>query len=1631
MSSICSQINELSSDCSINFVEGLSLSAEACNDWDSLTQGIVDKLTNCNVAKERKKHTQLVFYEILLLLSDHNVARPLDVEKACRLIQKVYSVEGTKTARIFTALVNSFPEKSERLLALIRSLKMMDEEFCTHIADDKLLEKTGKFSVKQRALFKKSLLDSRYIIQKYNLLSEHPVAFSELLTLLLIAYNDPTNVERASMYWQETQCIIGKYALDPLRALDVILVVSSHHITENYAFLIRFLQVSSYWPAVKADCQSAEGLSKGGNIIAAQILTMHLNEAAVGVKFYDMTCVLIKAGLVSFLSIFDNLGPDDDTIQQFADCFYADLEADSMKGSTNPLALAAALTDDPEEDGGLLPKDQAKPSSSEQEPSQEDLEAEKEREKKQILEGGKMMLLHRLLAHGSITPFLYAFQNYSRFLLVSDLTSQLYLRLFEFSINPLYKTTVLREPTTKDPPKGLIRNHNAVPPLHGHTNSTFYYQESLDDVPTVATIEQLFESCHQWLTIMGPQLALNVCVVAKLCRIGLKDIESNENKAATLEAWLNFTRKFLLPAFPLLYDNVIVLNEAYELLRCFGFERRYFLYNELCSKLSQDNIFVKVGWNKSARDAKTELKSLSIDNVNKKGKNFAKLVSRNPLSALEPVMNQLENYDKLSDLVVETSLYFSPFAYDVLQYHILLRLTSGRQSLQESGVHVTMWVQRIAVFVASLAKHSPKMDIGNIVRFVIKKLHGNDMIAVTVIRELISRVCGVKAMNDLSPKQLLMLHSGRPLQEAARTVIRDTRDDNQTAALKLLNIFIEQNALSEVIILLDHMKSAMMRHDSHYKVLSSRIDEIGLLLWSFIDMSKYFLGPKKFTDNIVPFDQLVSKYALSVEWAFFIWREYYDNCANEKSKLKEEFDAAIDNAKLIPDEFKGEYRELFANFWKLSLYDVCFRKELYDEEKSFLQRSLAVTKSISKKREISKQLESIMASRIAHQRAHTKCQDLIRGCSLNMDHLKATGMVKSFLQYCVLPRALFSPADALYVVDFIWETFHFAGALRVFEELVSARLLVSLLFSSTSSEASNLGLFFTTYLEKLEELRKADELSNENLRRLFKIQSLIAEDVINLIMEKNYMSIRNGIEFMKYLSTVFPVVEFDILQMIQAMENLIAIDKREDILLPSNALVGHLKARLKNALALDVFYKMSPEDQVDFRFGEKELIMKHHKALLKEGEEKRLRLNSEREAEERQSTEELKNQTGEERNVTSSPYTRFGRLPPLPMYEILNEMRDVIKCLEANRSEYLNRHVRNKALLTELREIERDTVQKPKEYKDRLAEVLEAYFTKLVTSPNHEKFQQRLNGIIVACKSVTNPYGAEKIQKGRSLTQAIAYDDEPIPIASRVPTNRSTESRTTKGSFEDSKRTSRYSGAKGTEQDKDLHNKAANFEKRPVFRNDKDQNEAERSVNKGRSTGTSEIKIPKGPSLGAENRLAKAGSRYVRKPVTTSNATANEFSKKEYSPIPRGPARSSSNIRTKAVSESRFGDMSTNKTKISERSRTASARPSSTKRLREEPADTFPSKRNKPESSTIRPRYASRERGDRERPASRQESSYGGRYENKPRGDSRPENITANLPSGPKVQTGRPQRGGNNSQGQKPSSTPQSSRYQK
>lgn len=54
--------------------------------------------------------------------------------------------------------------------------------------------------------------------------------------------------------------------------------------------------------------------------------------------------------------------------------------------------------------------------------------------------------------------------------------------------------------------------------------------------------------------------------------------------------------------------------------------------------------------------------------------------------------------------------------------------------MQDDGINQSMWVQRLAVFIAGLVKSCPQMDISELITYIIKQLHVGSSIAITIMK---------------------------------------------------------------------------------------------------------------------------------------------------------------------------------------------------------------------------------------------------------------------------------------------------------------------------------------------------------------------------------------------------------------------------------------------------------------------------------------------------------------------------------------------------------------------------------------------------------------------------------------------------------------------------------------------------------------------------------------------------------------------------------------------------------------------------------------------------------------------------------------------------------------------------------
>ncbi|GAA5926046.1 Tho2p [Sporobolomyces koalae] len=284
----------------------------------------------------------------------------------------------------------------------------------------------------------------------------------------------------------------------------------------------------------------------------------------------------------------------------------------------------------------------------------------------------------------------------------------------------------------------------------------------------------------------------------------------------------------------------------------------------------------------------------------------------------------------------------------------------------------------------------------------------------------------------------------------------------------------------------------------------------------------------------------------------------------------------------------------FVTFWQMTLYDLIYPKERYDAEVSRLkglQREAATNTSIpagdrdtfiAKIIDLATKLMAEMGRHFSASRGATRRLEKEKGHWFSNvrkrdDRVRLVGDV---LQYCVEPRARLSLPDAVYSYQMVkrlhsmnTDGFH---TIVFFDQLLTSQVSPTL-FSCTENEARNYGRFLYDVLADLANWHKDEkaykaEAIGDNLRgfaRYFsppdsntplehyshgEVQKAINKWHASMIRgfqesfrSEGYMHIKNSILVLTKIAPYFPI-EYEHGQHIaHSVEELIAVEKREDL----------------------------------------------------------------------------------------------------------------------------------------------------------------------------------------------------------------------------------------------------------------------------------------------------------------------------------------------------------------------------------------------------------------------------------------------------------------------------------------------------
>ncbi|KAH3661884.1 hypothetical protein OGAPHI_006063 [Ogataea philodendri] len=1216
----------------------------AISNWKQTVDTLTSQVVNKDVSPTE------VFYEIVLCLNDFNTRISINnlITLANTIISTIPNVKERQELSIQFLIVFQASNPKPHLNAFIQSVRI-DNQFKRQYLDYSIL-KTGLFPDYNKCYFNDARVND-YGVVTYSSLHESSEGYSKLAVELLDIFHQEDSLCKIGYYTRVIERLIGHFRLDLSRSALLMLSIFALNVDKNESLILEIIKKSIWVSKESSTLQSV--------VVSFLLDTDYKERVPVELK---LIVLLIKEGLLEFHSIFNSLKPlefesdanfvvvprENQELEQLNTQHQQETKENAFKATASALALAAPLVLSDDEDEEM--KDANKPMKAQDStPIQKTIPV---KEKTPYI--AKIQFLKYILHYKMYNEAMFILVQYPFLPLIDEQICDSVNKLADEIVTPYYRQIGI---------KGI-----------GETTE-------VTDFMLVSSFEDLVNFSNQFLCFTGTRIAQSALLFTKIIRILRHELQKGTDKQDVLQ----YFRKFVFPALAFA-NNMAVVNEAFSILSDFyPLQVRYNLYGEYQNVTVKTNDEIKQKHDIAEKKTKDILKRLSTENGGVQMRQLTRIAYCNPLAVTATFVNHIESYSSLSDLIVEASQFFGPFVWDALTFQLCNKLSSNRQAMQEDGLNYMQWIQNLSSFIGKLAKNRlHQFQLDPIITLIVKSLNNGQIDYIILVNELIASMSGVQQINNLTAKQVFLLNSESSLQKLVYMVIEDHRGDSRASSRKLLNCLTDLDVLGELFILLANLPDKIVdKSHAPLKILNRRCDELNSLIHTFTTLIDENLPTNVFVTKMVSLDMLIKQFRVRPVWAFQIWRRHLSRQLKANPGLIDELEA--DLCAVLSIDWDTMSASFYADFWQLSLYEICYEKISYSNELaeiktkiSTLNKKLVMSrkdKDFPKKelkrleRELS-QLHSISAGvkndGLTHEKNYQYKMEVLKSRKDQWfndvtDEETISKSTSQILEHCLLPRLVHSPFDAVYSAEFLFlaHSLNAAGFSLVYllNELFTASFMLPTFFTSTASETENFGIFYSQVLKQLNVWRSSEEvynktalgkegdeepsltglkppggdvLSHEEFRKtLFNWHKALQKQIIAALDSEQYTTRNNAIIFLKNLLGEFPVVEDHSELLTRKLSSIYATDTREDIKLASNALFVLTSSKKSGCMPIWEFYEMDPE--------EKEVLVKKREEKVA-AERARLAELERIEREKR----EAERKEREKSNPTAKPYGLVG-----------------------------------------------------------------------------------------------------------------------------------------------------------------------------------------------------------------------------------------------------------------------------------------------------------------------------------------------------------------------------------------------------
>ncbi|VEN60685.1 unnamed protein product [Callosobruchus maculatus] len=940
---------------------------------------------------------------------------------------------------------------------------------CEKFLSDKLLKERLEIDTLQEVgVLKNNTFYSKFIKvktklyykqRKFNLFREECEGFAKLVTELNKEFNENTDPNELV---GTVQSLIGCFNLDPNRVLDVILESFENKPKDARIFISL---INSYMndPTIISE------------VLSTKFSFLKYSGQDVPQSLYILTALLLQNRVIRLDDIYHWLTPDDKSM--IKDCEKDMKDARQYVHRLQVISLNSKEKEDPPD--------------------------ESETFNDKYVGNQKLGLCEALLLIGDWEDAQALMKRMpDRYAVGYEPVAKAFSGLLHHIIEPVYRK------------HGLISQKIPRKPLPAYDGS---------NVPKQAeTFLELRDAAIPMLHHLGASLRFDPVLMCKVLRLAKAELASHGVDTAKSPApqedslyydVLSLLDAAVLPALSYLDCNCCVAEEIWTLLKLYPYTIRYCLYSRwknetytTCPELLRKRA-------DSEKQIKNIMKRVSKENVKPVGRLIGKLTHCSPGFLFDYILLQIQVYNNLINPVVDSLKYLTNLSYDVLGFCLIDSLSSAeKKRVKHDSTSISTWLQSLASFSGAVYKKY-SIELTGLLQYVANQLKAQKSLDLLILKEVVQKMAGVEAAEDLTIDQLNAMAGGELLKAEAGyfSQVRNTKK----SSLRLKEAMSENDLAVALCLLMAQQNYCVVYKEtqkSHLKLVGKLSDQCQDTLVQFGTFLGSTLSVDEYVNKLPSIQSMLTDYHIPIEVAFFLARPMFNHAINQKYdqlrkqeqnhkkmsvslKNQKYYEAVVEimepvHQSLVPLHPPRVWEDIspqfLATFWSLTMYDLYVPEETYQQViNKAKQQSLSMADSGKGKKEqeryvtLFEKLQEEKKKQTEHvdKVLHRLKQEKDSWFRFRTAKCAKNEAITRFLQLCLFPRCTFTQIDAIFCAKFV-HTIHLLKTANFSTLLFYDRLFCDTTYSITScteNEAMRYGRFLYAMLETVMRWHKSKE----------------------------------------------------------------------------------------------------------------------------------------------------------------------------------------------------------------------------------------------------------------------------------------------------------------------------------------------------------------------------------------------------------------------------------------------------------------------------------------------------------------------------------------------------------------------------